>query len=612
MAAGVVQFLRSLAGESGEVSDHHPDIVNEVKQDDLAGMAHFSIDEYRPMRVIVVGAGMSGVVAGIRFRQYIPNINITIYEKNDAVGGTWYANRYPGIACDVPAHCFNYTFENKSDWSKCFPSGDEVLQYINDVVDKWQIRSDIKLQHEIVKMEWNESSGKWIVRIRKPSTSGTGYDEFEDHADVVLHATGGLSRWKWPNIDGLHDFKGTLVHSANWNLGGKSWEEDVQDWQDKSVAVIGIGSSALQIVSAIQPKVKHLHNIARGQTWVSPPFAVQKISELLGRTIDPTTTANLVLTEEEKKSLEPPEVLWAFRKQIEEQMNTYHPLTLRDSELQKFVRVAFTEHMRQSLATKPWIAEKLIPNFSVGVKRVTPAPGYLEALCADNCDFIHEPIKRMTTTTIEFENGQSISPDIVICATGFDTTYRPPFPVIGRDGVDLTSKWTPHPQTYLAACTDGFPNLFFSFGPNATVGTTSVLGMMEHHVQYAVMATMKLQRERLKWLEVKAEAVADFDKVMDEYFKRSVFSESVPTWYKVGKADGRVVAIWPGSSPHCMRALRHPRWEDFNYGRIDQTENCLYWLGDGMSYAEKTLTGDRAWYINPDYVDAPPVPSKSG
>ncbi|KAI0346538.1 FAD/NAD(P)-binding domain-containing protein [Trametopsis cervina] len=612
MAAALRQFFQDFARKGGEVPGGHPDIVNGAVQDDLSGMADFSIDEYRPMRVIVVGAGMSGIAAGIRFRQYVPGVDISIYDKNDALGGTWYTNKYPGVACDVPAQCFAYAFENKGDWSACYAPGHEILQYLNDVVDKWQIRPIIKLQHEIVHMQWDEPAGKWIVRIRRPSSSGAGFEEFEDRADVVLNASGGLSRLRWPSIEGLHDFKGTLVHSANWDLGGKNWEEDVEGWQDKSVAVVGIGASALQIVTALQPKVKKLYNVARGQAWVAPPFAVQKIGELLGRDLDATSTTNFQLSKEEQISLRSPEKAWTFRKQIEEAMNTLHTVTIRDSEVQKGARESFTEHMRKSLEKKPWIGEKLIPDFSVGAKRITPAPGYLEALCADNCDFVHGPIKRMTSNSIEFEDGQSISPDVIICATGFDASYRFPFPVIGRDGVSLSSRWTPHPRTYLAACTDGFPNMFFSFGPNSSVGTTTVLGIMEHHVQYAVMATMKLQRERLKWLEVKAEAVADFDKVMDEYFKRTVFSESVSTWYKVGKADGRIVALWPGSSPHCMRALRHPRWEDFNYGRFDKTENRLFWLGDGMSYAEKTLTGDRAWYINPDYVDSPPIPSKFG
>jgi cation diffusion facilitator CzcD-associated flavoprotein CzcO len=142
-------------------------------------------------------------------------------------------------------------------------------------------------------------------------------------------------------------------------------------------------------------------------------------------------------------------------------------------------------------------------------------PEYI-SLSSSKCELVHEvPIKRVTASTIEFENGRTIDVDVVICATGFDTSFQYPFSVIGRNGRKLNEEWTPHPRTYLAACTDGFPNLFFSFGPHSAVGTTAILGMMEHHVQYAVMAAQKLQRERLKSIEVKREAVDDFDAVLE-------------------------------------------------------------------------------------------------
>ena len=138
----------------------------------------------------------------------------------------------------------NYVIQ--SDWSACYPPGHEILQYIHHVVDKWQVRPLIKLQHEIVRMQWDEMDGKWCIRIRRPSTDGSSsYEEFEDRADVVLNGTGALSRWDWPDIEGLHDFKGPVVHSAGWNFGGPDWEADVKDWRDKNVVVIGLVGTTL-------------------------------------------------------------------------------------------------------------------------------------------------------------------------------------------------------------------------------------------------------------------------------------------------------------------------------------------------------------------------------
>lgn len=153
-------------------------------------------------------------------------------------------------------------------------------------------------------------------------------------------------------------------------------------------------------------------------------------------------------------------------------------------------------------------------------RRLTPTPGYLRAIVQDNVDVVPTHIKRITPTGIETDDGKTYDLDVLVCATGFDTSFRYPFPIIGRNGTDLRDKWTPFPETYLSLCTDGFPNLFFTNGPNTCVGTTSLWIMMEHQVQYAVNAAMKLQRERLKSIEPKREAVADFTEWMEDYFPK--------------------------------------------------------------------------------------------
>ncbi|PSR73745.1 hypothetical protein PHLCEN_2v10435 [Hermanssonia centrifuga] len=413
-----------------------------------------------------------------------------------------------------------------------------------------------------------------------------------------------LSRWSWPDIDGLKNFKGTLVHSANWDLGGATWEDDAKDWQDKNVAVIGLGSTALQIVAALHPKVGKLYNFGRGKAWISPPFAVTKFSELLSR--DVFSDENYVFSEEEKERLDDPVFGRQFRHALEQDMNSLHTVTMRNSPLQQQVQVWFKAHMIHRLAKKPEIAEKLIPDFSVTCRRLTPAPGYLDALCQENVELIISDIEHVTSDTVETKDGNQTKLDVIICATGFDSSYRYPFPIIGRDGVDLCDKWTPTAKTYLSVCVDGFPNCFFGLGPNSTIGTGSLIPMIEHQVDYAVQVAMKLQRERLKSIEVKKRAVEDFDR-----FIETVFTEKVRTWYKLGKEEGRVVGLWPGSTLHALKALKYPRWEDFNYEQEDgeSSHNSLYWLGNGMTNNEKTLTGDRAWYLSKEYMDVPSIPT---
>lgn len=185
---------------------------------------------------------------------------------------------------------------------------------MRSVVDKYKLMHYIKLQHELVHAQYDEPSGKWHLRIRRPAVRAGAnggppeLEEFEDTADILFTAAGGQSRWKWPDIEGLHDFKGTLFHSANFDVGERSWEDMVTEWADKRVGVIGMvshcilmddacaglilsggcqGSSAVQIVPALQPRVAKVVNYSRSKGWFCPPLSVSKLAELLKR--DPAT-----------------------------------------------------------------------------------------------------------------------------------------------------------------------------------------------------------------------------------------------------------------------------------------------------------------------------------
>ena len=161
-----------------------------------------------------------------------------------------------------------------------------------------------------------------------------------------------------------------------------------------------------------------------------------------------------------------------------------------------------------------------MPTFPVACRRLTPGPGYLEALVEDNVEFVQTAIKRITETGIETVDGQHQEVDMIFCATGYDTSFQLPFEIVGRDGVRLNDKWQPHPETYLTMCVDGFPNMFMVLGPNSGIGSGSMLIMIEYEVMYAVQAALKMQRERLRSIEVKREALMDFDAYLESYFPK--------------------------------------------------------------------------------------------
>ncbi|PPQ79898.1 hypothetical protein CVT25_002954 [Psilocybe cyanescens] len=569
-------------------------------------LGNFSVDDPRPIKVAVIGAGHSGIVAGIRFRQRVQNLDLTIYDSLAGIGGTWYANRYPGLQCDIPSHAYQPTFESNTEWSAFYATGSEIQRNLESIVDKYQLRPFIKLQHRLTAARYSEESGKWELTIKHPrkvsetvkshenqkSRENQEWEELHDTVDILFIAVGPLSRWTWPDIPGLESFSGTVVHSADWNIA-----DDKETLGDKRVGVIGVGSSAIQIVAALQPKVKHLVNYVRGKTWIAAIFNKPSLDRVSGD----SSVNNYTFTDKDKEAFKDPKIYNEFRREIEQDMNHAHPATLLGSPLEKMARAEFTESMRQKLAKRPWIADHLIPDFGVCCRRLTPGPGYLEALCEDNVTFVPSIIKGVTSKGIETVDGQFQELDIIICATGFETSYRLDMDIKGRKGVSLNEHHTPHPRTYLSIAVDGFPNMFQALGPNAGVGAGNLLLIMERQVDYAVAATLKIQRESIKSIEAKQEAVEDFEKYID-----TVFGTKCRSWYKAGKEEGRVVALWPGSPMHAARTLAHPRWEDFNYEYLDSSQNRLHWLGDGNTVADKDPEADKGWYLRPEYIDYPP------
>jgi len=228
----------------------------------------------------VIGAGVSGILAAIRLQQYVPGIDLTIYEKNPALGGTWYENRYPGLACDIPSHVYQYTFEHNTQWSSFFSGGPEILKYVQGVAKKYQVEKYITYNSRIVEAAWDETEGKWNLRIeREGGTIG-------DSCDVIFSASGVLNNWKWPDIPGIKDFKGKMLHSANWDT---EWclilrnRTNDRNYEGQSVAIIGCGSSAIQILPKMQKVCTKVDHYVRGKTYLSYPFGGEFSKKVIER-----------------------------------------------------------------------------------------------------------------------------------------------------------------------------------------------------------------------------------------------------------------------------------------------------------------------------------------
>ena len=550
-----------------------------------------AIDEPRPLKVIYIGAGVSGLIAAIKFPKYVPNIELEIYEKNADVGGTWFENRYPGCACDVPAHSYQLSFESSTEWSKFYAEAPEILKYWQRVADKYDARKYMTFRHKCTEARWNEETSKWHVKLTNLGTNET----VEKVGDVFMTGMGALNEWKWPDIPGLQSFQGSLLHSA-------SWDPDF-DAKGKNVAVIGAGSSGIQIVPSLLPAVRHMDHYVRGRTWIAATFGHDVVEAH-----NDGQDGNFDYTPEEKEAWrKDPDSYVKYRKALEVGMQGGYAVTHKGAKEHIAARQAFDADMRRRLKRKPEIIEHLLPDFPPLCKRLTPGPGYLEALTSEKVTVIPQKIAEVTPTGILTQDLKHRTVDAIVCATGFDTSFQGRFPIIGRNGQNLQDRYRTRPETYLSVSVDGFPNFFQSLGPNSGLGNGSLLIILEAVQLYVGQILRKLATENVKTIEPKTVAVKNFTDYCDAYFQRTVFSAECGSWYKSSppgtspeeRKKGRVTALWPGSSIHAVRALERVRWEDFEYGYGGEDANEFGWFGDGWTVAERT--GDvegLSWYLN--------------
>ncbi|KAH8662541.1 cyclohexanone monooxygenase [Xylariales sp. PMI_506] len=529
----------------------------------------------RHLRVAMVGAGASGLNMARHMELHMQNYTLTVYDKNTDVGGTWLENRYPGCACDIPSHNYQFTWEPNPNWSHYYSPGSEILEYFQRIAKKYELYKYIKFRHAVTRATWVEDDGIWNLEISNLDTGET----IQDTCHVLINGGGVLNKWKWPDIAGIHSFSGDLVHTATWT------SSDIV--RGKTVAVVGSGSSGVQIIPSIQPDVKQLIACIRSPTWITPGFAQNHAG--------PGGT-NFAFSEEQRREFrENPDIYNQYRKKIEGELNARFKFIIVDSEEQKMVRDLTTKAMQSKIKDEK-LADHLIPkDFAVGCRRACPGPGFLEALGRENVRVVMDKIQQVVPKGVQLVTGESIEVDTIVCATGFDLSFCPQFELIGRNGEALADRWRDNAEAYLGLGVSGFPNYFVFLGPNSPVGHGSILPIIEHVSKYVINMLKKMQTQNIKSLSPLPAAVADFSEHVHEFMKRTAWATPCRSWFKNGTSDGPVVAVHPGGRIHWFHMLQKARLEDWEYTYL--TANRFQYLGNGFSTKEAPGL-DTTWYFD--------------
>jgi cation diffusion facilitator CzcD-associated flavoprotein CzcO len=457
------------------------------------------------MRVGIIGAGPGGICAGIRLKQAGYG-DLTILEQAPGIGGTWWHNSYPGCACDVPSHLYSFSFATRQEWPQPYGTQPQVQAYLEEVVDEFGIRGHIRLHTKVTSADWSDERSEWQV------TTASG----ENFAfDVLIGAVGLFNLPVTPDIPGLDLFAGTKFHSARWNHD--------HDLSGEAVAVIGSAASAVQFLPKIAPVVGRLDVYQRTPNWVRPRDDAYTPEQQARFRADPLAAA------EERQTI------WGWIDAIQ---------TLDDPAILAESRAVCLKNLEA--VKDPETRRKLTPDYPFGGKRPIISNDFYPTFNRPNVHLIADPIANVTSDAVVTVDGTARTVDTIIFATGFDTMrFLSAIPIAGRGGRRLHDAWAEAPEAYLGITVSGFPNLFMLYGPNTNNG--SIIYQIECQVDYLMRHIGRMERERLAWIDVKPEAMAAYNRTLQQEL------EAVAVWNSGACRDyyrhpsGRIVTQWPHS-----------------------------------------------------------------
>lgn len=475
-------------------------------------------------RIAIIGAGMAGILTAIQLRRHGYD-DFVIYEKSDRLGGTWRENTYPGIACDVPAHLYTYSFEPNPEWSHTFARGPEIQTYFEHVARKYDVVKYMRFGEEIPYCAFRD--GRWHLR----TASGK-----EDVADVVIAATGVLHRPKFAEIPGLDTFAGACFHSARW--------DHKVPLDGKRVGVIGTGSTAIQITSALTKRVAKFDLFQRTAQWVMP--------------ID-----DHAYSDDEKVNLRSdPDALDALRDKINDDFQYFANAVIdAESPEMKDIEASCLANLENGVKD-PVLREKLRPNYRAACKRLIFSSDFYEAIQHPCASVVTAPIRHVEPRGVRTEDGELHELDVLVLATGFHAdSFIRPTTVLGRNGINLDDAWDDHPVAYLSIAVPEFPNFFMLNGPNGPVGNFSLIQIAEAQMAYILQLLEQIRVGQCREISPNAHATEAFEKKRSDAARKSIWATGCKSWYldKHG-----VPASWPWSPSRFFEEMNRPKLEFYD------------------------------------------------
>lgn len=501
------------------------------------------------LKVAIIGAGASGIAAAVRLSE--EGFAYTMFEKNDDVGGTWLENRYPGCAVDTPNHFYQFSFEPNNDWPNYFSSQPNIRGYLSRCADKYGVRAQTRFGCEVESAVYSEATKMWTLVAKNRRDGSTEALQ----VNAVICAVGQLNRPMIPDISGLQNFKGPVLHTA-------AWPEDT-DLRGKRVALVGTGASAVQVGPAIVDEVASLHVFQRSGAWVMRrPNIDRAVSE---------NTKWVLNNVPQYAAWYRFQLFWAFGDGLFEALKIdpqWQGGKESISALNARLREAMVKHIRRELEGREDLLDKVIPDYPPFGKRVLGDAGWYKMLRREHVHLINNGIDHVEANAIRATDGTTVQVDAIVLATGFQAGRMLwPMDIRGRSGKSIRETWgDDNPRAYLGISAVDFPNLFIMYGPNTNLGHGgSAIFLAECQVRY-ILGMLKMMRDQgVHSVEIREDVHDRYNDEIDEKLKHLAWSHpSVNTWYK--NSSGRIITNQPWRLVDYWRLTYAPSLLDYKVG----------------------------------------------
>ncbi|MEV6069617.1 NAD(P)/FAD-dependent oxidoreductase [Nocardia sp. NPDC052001] len=478
----------------------------------------------REPRIVIIGAGVSGIASAITLQRNGFH-DFVILEKGSDVGGVWHWNHYPGLTCDVPSQLYQFGFAPKADWSRIFAPGPEIQRYLADVFEEYGLRPHLRVNAEVTAATFTGSG--WRVE----TGDGTVHE-----ADFVIAATGVLHHPAMPELPGLDEFTGEILHTARW--------DDSVATDGRRIAVIGTGSTGVQVVSALQPKAEQITHFVRSPQWVI--WAPMRLPQppLLGAVLDRLPQVNKALYQ----------VGMTGARMFTDVVT--RP-SWRRRTVQEYARLSLRAQVRD-----PELREQLTPDYQPLCKRQVLSGSYYRALRARNAELVTDGIEAVTPTGIRTADGRHHEVDMIVFATGFKAhNYMRPMNLVGREGISIDDAWAKGPRAYRMTAIPGFPNLFTVLGPNSPTGSIPLHHAAEVTARYITAWIHRWRTGEFDTVEVTEAATIRFEQEVAEALTPTVWNTGCNSWYFT---EGGSIDLLPFDRATMEQMLAVPDDNDFH------------------------------------------------